>query len=68
MSDFKDQARDIIIPFTSQMLDIVVNALAQRAFSEVAHVIQHIAGHVQLHNDQVVAKPPADLPSIDHPG
>jgi hypothetical protein len=67
MSDFKDQARDIIVPFTAQMLDIVVNALAQRAFAEVAQVIQHIAGHVQLHNDQVIAKPPTDLPNIDQP-
>jgi hypothetical protein len=67
MNDFEKRAGDILIPFTSQMLDIVVNALAQRAFAEVAQVIQHIAGHVQLHNDQVIAKPPADLPNIDQP-
>jgi hypothetical protein len=25
------------------------------------------SGHVQLHNDQVIAKPPTDLPNIDQP-
>jgi hypothetical protein len=68
MSDLKDQAKSIIVPFTAQMLDIVVNALAARAFSEVAHVMQHIAGHVQLHNDEISGKVPTIPPSDDRPG
>lgn len=66
MSDIKQRAGEILIPFTTQMLDLVVNALAQRAFAEVAHVIQHIAGHAQAQN----TLPPAaatELPPIDHP-
>lgn len=55
MNPIVDEARKIIVPFSAQMLDIVLQALMQRAYAEVAHVVQHISGHVEIHNQQVLA-------------
>lgn len=55
--------RQIIVPFTAQMLDIVLQALMQRAYAEVAQVVQHISGHVDNHNAQVLADLKASGPA-----